>query len=75
MNGETTTMQPVQDERKMIPVSRETHRRVMAFAGRLAAKRGARTSMETAIIAALDIIEGDLPPAVTETPSAEAACA
>lgn len=55
MNGENL----VQDERKMIPVSPDTHRRVMAYAGRLAAKRGARTSMEYAIINALDLADDE----------------
>ena len=45
----------VQDEqRKMIPVSAPTHRRVMAYAGWLAGQRGERTSMETALVALLD---------------------
>lgn len=55
MNGDNS----VQDERKMIPVSPDTHRRVMAYAGLLTAKRGARTSMEYAIINALDLADDE----------------
>lgn len=57
MNEEITQ---VQDDRKMIPVSPDTHRRVMAYAGKLTAARGARTSMDVAIVTALDIVESQL---------------
>jgi hypothetical protein len=63
MNGDAVI---VKDDRKMIPVSPDTHRRVMAYAGRLAAEWGARTSMETAINFALDIVDGDRPAVADE---------
>jgi len=53
----------VQDERKMIPVSPETHRRVMALASRLQAERGQRTSMDAALVEILDRIDGGQPQA------------
>ena len=63
MNGDAVI---VKDDRKMIPVSPDTHRRVMAYAGRLTAEWGARTSMETAINYALDIAGGERPAASNE---------
>ena len=45
-------------DRKMIPVTPETHARVMSYAGRIAAQTGQRAAMESAIIAALDALDG-----------------
>lgn len=73
MNKEIT---PVQDERKMIPVSLDTHRRVMALAGNLTAKRGAKASMETAILVALDALDAQPATDTADNESQpEAACA
>lgn len=73
MNKEITQ---AQDERKMIPVSLDTHKRVMKLAGHLTAKRGLKASMETAVIVALDALEAQSATDTADNESQpEAACA
>lgn len=58
------------DERKMIPVTPDTHRRVNVLKGRLTAASGKTASMNDAVNAALDIAEAAILSTASESADA-----